>query len=458
MIKKFSLTNLSLKKQLVVIILIIAMVLGILAHFLLTTKINDFVNREMYGVISTYQNQIIFRYKFGITKVEQLFDTNNSSITHFIYDHDKNVLLGNSIEKLSDSTVEQLLIKSKQQSAQTQNYELFGSQTKNLYTITKIDDDTSIISIMNATYRDDFHTLLSDLVLVVVLVSLLVMLAIFLVWLSSIINPLNQIVKYLTSPKQTKKIGLDHHRQDEIGDVIDSIMVLEEEIKKQERIKMEMIHNISHDLKTPITTIKSYSESIKDGIYPYKTLEKSLDVIIENADRLERKAHSLLLLNQIEALENQTVENVPFAMKEVVNKVLLSLKVVRPEIEIKTTLRNVLFFGEEENWRICIENLLENALRYAKSEVIVDLDEDVITVFNDGSHMDADRVEKLFKPYEKGTDGQFGLGLSIVYRLSKRMGYQTSGYNKNDGVEFKIEKIKDESTLRQRRNKRKSIK
>ena len=69
-------------------------------------------------------------------------------------------------------------------------------------------------------------------------------------------------------------------------------------LEENEKVKEEMIHNISHDLKTPIATIKSYSESIKDGIYPYGTLEKSVDVILDNANRLEAKVHNLLYLNQ----------------------------------------------------------------------------------------------------------------------------------------------------------------
>ena len=44
---------------------------------------------------------------------------------------------------------------------------------------------------------------------------------------------------------------------------------MKEEIDKQSKIKEEMIHNISHDLKTPIALIKSYSQSVKDDIYPY---------------------------------------------------------------------------------------------------------------------------------------------------------------------------------------------
>ena len=63
--------------------------------------------------------------------------------------------------------------------------------------------------------------------------------------------------------------------------------------------------NVSHDLKTPIATIKSYGESIKDGVYPYDTLEKSVDVIIRNAERLEKKVYSLLYLNRVEYLVSQ---------------------------------------------------------------------------------------------------------------------------------------------------------
>ena len=69
-------------------------------------------------------------------------------------------------------------------------------------------------------------------------------------------------------------------RSDEIGEIAESLTSMNEELKKQQRIREEMIQNISHDLKTPIATIKSYSESIKDAIYPYDTLEKSVDVII----------------------------------------------------------------------------------------------------------------------------------------------------------------------------------
>ena len=84
-----------------------------------------------------------------------------------------------------------------------------------------------------------------------------------------------------------------------------------------------MIQNISHDLKTPIATIKSYGESIKDGIYPYETLEKSVDVIIEHADRLEKKVYSLIMLNKLGYLTDDGMAGDTLDMSAVINKAIL---------------------------------------------------------------------------------------------------------------------------------------
>lgn len=446
-----------LKKQLFIIILIITMILGLLSTFVLRVQIDGLVNNEVYNTLTAFQNQILYRYQHDTFNNLELSETESANIIHFIYNHQTNTLTSSKPGLIPDFVLAQLISVTQDQLVESQNYQLMTANMKNLYRVSKIDENRSIISLMPANYVSDYRNLIFRLVLTVVLIALFVMLGIFLLWIGSIINPLNNMVQYLTSDqKRKRKIKIDTHRADEIGDVAKSIVSMEKELSFQEKQKMEMIHNISHDLKTPITTIKSYSESIKDGIYPYQTLEKSLDVIIDNANRLERKAHSLLLLNHIEAINEMETDLRPFGMKEVVNKVLLSLKVVRPEIELQANLKQALFIGEQENWRICIENLLDNAIRYAHSKVVITLNDHSITVFNDGEQMSNDRIERLFRPYEKGTDGQFGLGLSIVYRLSEKMGYKTSGYNVKDGVEFKIEKKQDpfaSSKLRFKRNR-----
>ena len=94
--------------------------------------------------------------------------------------------------------------------------------------------------------------------------------------------------------------------------------------------------------------------------------------------------------------------------------------------------------GDEDPWRIVVENLVDNALRYARTTIRIELHPGELSVINDGSQISEDRMGKLFKAYEKGTDGQFGLGLSIVYKVCSTYGYHIEAENLADGVKFHI--------------------
>ncbi|MFQ9072887.1 MAG: histidine kinase dimerization/phospho-acceptor domain-containing protein, partial [Faecalibacillus faecis] len=123
------------------------------------------------------------------------------------------------------------------------------------------------------------------------------------------IKPLKQIRKYIEDIRNDEESELKINCKDEIGIVSDELIAMKEEINRQNEIKEEMIHNISHDLKTPIALIKSYSQSVKDDIYPYGDKNSSMDVIIENADRLDNKVRSLLYLNRLDFLSNESTNN-----------------------------------------------------------------------------------------------------------------------------------------------------
>lgn len=166
------------------------------------------------------------------------------------------------------------------------------------YSIYKVADGQLLVSKM---YSDNMGKLENSLINSVVYITVIVVgffFIIMMMWVLTLIHPLNQIRNYIERVKVGKDATLRVNRRDEIGELADALVSMREELRKQEKTKEEMIHNISHDLKTPIATIKSYGESIKDGIYPYETLEKSVDVIIENANRLEQKVHSLLFMNR----------------------------------------------------------------------------------------------------------------------------------------------------------------
>lgn len=324
--------------------------------------------------------------------------------------------------------------------------------------------DSSIVlaSYMDDDYAQNVRNSLIDSTIYVTVIAFLVILLVIMIWVFSVITPLNQIKNYIEQIKLGKDVELHLNREDEIGEVANALVTMNEELRKQEKAKEEMIHNISHDLKTPIATIKSYSESIKDGIYPYGTLESSVDVIYDNAQRLEDKVHNLLYLNRVEYLVTSDAEGVVTNMKDVVEQVVLNLAVIRPEIQIITNVEEVFFDGLLESWRVAIENIMDNAFRYAQSYIKIEISEDDLKISNDGPKMPEDRIESLFRPYEKGEGGRFGLGLSIVSKVCKANHYHVKGYNTEDGVAFRIYRdhpqTKRRNSERERRKKEKNDK
>lgn len=320
-----------------------------------------------------------------------------------------------------------------------------GDKKDSYYYITKVDNNQYLISRSVSSSFDKYKDELVSRVIYITVIVVGFFFIILMMWVITLIHPLNQIRNYIERVKQGKDAELHVNRKDEIGELAEALISMREELRKQEKTKEDMIHNISHDLKTPIATIKSYGESIKDGIYPYETLEKSVDVIIENADRLENKVHSLLFMNRVEYLISQDAEGISSDMKEIVEKVVQANKVIKPEIEFITDLEEVWFDGLAEPWRVAVENIVENALRYAKSKIEIHLNEEEgLTIANDGPCMDEDRIKVLFKPYEKGQGGKFGLGLSIVSKVVAANHYEVCGENTEDGVIFRITKPKPE--------------
>ena len=443
--------NLNLIQQ---FFLIAFLVTGTFLMFFFTTvpnSVDNFVNEQMYQYIHTSQEDYINNELFK--EDHSTFEETN--VYHFVYSKSSNKYLSEikpeSLETFLYATSPKIIEVDDDYDGvyDEENYSI-------VYCIHNINDSFSLISIVKNDYRMAFKEALTGSTINSTILVVVGLYAFLLIWVSTLIHPLNQIKNYIEKLKNGEKASLNIYRKDEIGEVAEALVEMQNELSNQAHIREEMIQNISHDLKTPIATIKSYSESIKDGIYPYDTLEKSVDVILEHADRLEKKVYSLITFNKLGYLVDDANPGDTVNMREVIQKAILSAKVIRKEISFETEIdEEVYFHGEEEPWRIVVENLIDNALRYARSVVRITLSEEGLYVFNDGDLMEQDRIEKLFKPYEKGNKGNFGLGLSIVKRVTETYGYHVVGENMNDGVIFKVIKPRQKRTRNLVNNARK---
>ena len=422
---KIWLQSFSLLEQFLAVTLATIFLFAVFFYSFLNNNITDFINNQMISYLHRYEDHYLSSENYNISY-------SDANINSYVYSIKRNAYLNKVLP-------EDVRVISNINPINTENN--FGSINVDddtyIYSVVSFaDDNYSLVSILSHEYVNEYKLALTQGVINIVIFVCIGLFIFFLIWVATLISPLKSIRNYIEKFKNGEKVNLEIHRNDEIGEVAEALTSMKDELSKQQRIREEMVQNISHDLKTPIATIKSYSESIKDGIYPYDTLEKSVDVIIEHANRLEKKAYNLNTFNKLGYLVDSDNETL---MADVIEKSILSLEAIRSDINIETNIdENVYFHGEEEPWRTVVENLLDNSIRYAKSLVRITLSKNLLEIFNDGDLMSKDRIEKLFKPYEKGTKGNFGLGLSIVKKVCDTYGYNVIGGNMDDGVIFRV--------------------
>ncbi|NLB85033.1 MAG: HAMP domain-containing histidine kinase [Acholeplasmataceae bacterium] len=246
------------------------------------------------------------------------------------------------------------------------------------------------------------------------------------------IEILQYTVLNLSKSDYKKEINIDG--SDEIAKLGIAVERMRQEIVDSERMKQEMLQNISHDFKTPITVIQTYAEAIEDGI----TDVKDINIIIEQAKVLNHRVVQLLEYSKLEYLKDSnkfTTINVKNVCDRIVNNYKYKFSNITAELDSST------YFGIEDNLEVAIANIVDNSIRYAKSEIKIKLADKKLTIFNDGEPIEDKILENLFTPYQKGNKGQFGLGLSISKTTLNHFELNLRVENIPEGVIFTIEPI-----------------
>ncbi len=189
-------------------------------------------------------------------------------------------------------------------------------------------------------------------------------------------------------------------------------------LKLKNRQRVDMLSAIAHEFRNPIASIMGYSQTLQDDSeIPKHLQEKFLGKIYNNGNKIEALLSRLILWNKFESGE-ATLHKSSFDIYTLAKEVKLSL-----EEQYKS--REILIKGESQTIEadrtlieLVLKNLIENALKYSKDEVLVEIKENSISVSDKGvgiSNKDIDKVTKKF--YRSGThnwDNSMGLGLSIV--------------------------------------------
>lgn len=201
--------------------------------------------------------------------------------------------------------------------------------------------------------------------------------------------------------------------------------------KRAEKMRSEFFSNVSHELKTPMTSIKGYSELLSQGIIADETHKKiMLEKIGNEINNMSRLINDILMLSR---LENPDVkkEMLPMNMKSIVLEVLDSYGTLasKNNINIYTDFEDVEYIGNPEQMYTLLSNLISNAIKYNKQNGSVWIDikpenEAIRIIVRDNGigipKADQSRIFERFYRVDKGRSRQLGgtgLGLAIVKHM-----------------------------------------
>lgn len=220
----------------------------------------------------------------------------------------------------------------------------------------------------------------------------------------------------------------------DINTISDSLNVAVQNELKNQRLKTDLISNVSHDLRTPLTSMVSYVDLLKTEGLDSENAPSYLTIIDEKTRRLQKLTEDLFEAAKASS-GSIPVDIVKIEMSSIVNQAMAELeeRLAANELDVIYTNKAETIYVMADGqllWRV-IENLLTNVSKYAlpKSRVYLDIREDEQMIYLDVKNISKDRLnisaDELMERFKRGdesrnTEGS-GLGLSIAKDLTSLM-------------------------------------
>lgn len=321
-----------------------------------------------------------------------------------------------------------------------------GNFDENQYFVheTKIlDKDSEVIGYLLALAKKEDTSLINALInkaaIVGFAMSLLISILIAFIFERNLINPVNRlkhnISKFRISGENKWE---DINTKDEIADLNTEFKNMAQNLVKYDRQQKDFFQNSSHELKTPLMSIHGYAEAIKDGVVSPQDIVPSLDIIIEETNKLAEIVNNIMYLTRLDDNTDAKDKINEINLKDFIEEILSRFEIILNERTI--IIRNnvgsdIKIDMEEEHLFRIFSNLISNSIRYAKSEIIIESETDnglIIRLCDDGTGFEEKELPHVFERFFKGDRGKTGLGLSIVKSTVENYNGTVYAYNRND--------------------------
>lgn len=249
-----------------------------------------------------------------------------------------------------------------------------------------------------------------------------------------IVNPIKKITdatKKVASGDFT--IELETKRDDEIGELTHNFNKMVKELNSIECLQKDFINNVSHEIKTPISSIQGFAKLLEADNLSKEERKEYAEIIKEESDRLLYLSTNILKLAKLENQErimNKTKFNIAEQIRRTIS--VLEPKWKEKNIKFNVSLKEQEFLGEKDLMYQVWMNIIENSIKFSKQDGQIDVkmktnqDSIIVEIKDYGIGMEEEEVKKIFDRFyqidKSHTKPGAGLGMTIAKRIVELSG------------------------------------
>lgn len=277
---------------------------------------------------------------------------------------------------------------------------------------------------------EDYRNQIFLISIITVGIVFLLSLAILIVFTDVVYIPLKKITKATEEYAEGNfKYELSVDKDDEIGYLAASLNYMAGELSNFEDNQKKFIANVSHDFRSPLTSIKGYIQAMVDGTIPPEMYEKYLGIVLNETERLTKLTNSMLTLNNLN-IKGLNLDMTDFDINKVIRDTVATFEVIctgkKISIQLVLTGEEMLVHADMGKIQQVLYNLIDNAIKFShvdstiKIETTEKNEKVFVSIKDTGIGIPKENLKHIFdrfykSDYSRGKDKKgTGLGLAIT--------------------------------------------
>lgn len=310
------------------------------------------------------------------------------------------------------------------------------------------------VSSDNATVLGSWNAFIA-IILAVSFAVMLIAIFIALIYSKKLAKPLDEMTaaaRKFAHGDFTPRVKSYSRMDDELGTLVASFNNMADSLESSDRQHREFVANISHELRTPMTTIAGFADGILDGTIPPELESRYLHKIADETRRLSRLVRNMLSLSQAESRAVDQTKRTKFDLSELLLQTLLSFesRAKEKDLDVDPQLPEdpILVLAEKDSITQVLYNLLDNAIKFAEKGSTLTLRlykkgaKAYVSIKDRGETIPADDLPYIFDRFHKSDrsrsldkDG-VGLGLYLVKTIISSHGEDIAVTSRDGVTEF----------------------